>query len=125
MIIYYRNIIKNEKSSIYSSFINDYYRKIISRWRLSNHTLKIETQRYTRPKTPRNERVCSFCNTLEDEQHVVFDCPLYHNIRRKYEPTLTNKQITDILNPSYECITSIASLLYDIEKERKNLKLCP
>ena len=114
-----------EKSSIYTSFTNDYFRKIISRWRLSNHTLKIETQRYTRPKTPREERVCTFCNILEDERHVIFDCPLYHNIRRNYEQILTtNDNITNILNPSYELITDVASLLYDIEKERRNLKLC-
>ena len=126
MVKYYRDIISSgEKSSIYTSFTNDYFRKIISRWRLSNHTLKIETQRYTRPKTPREERVCTFCNILEDERHVIFDCPLYHNIRHNYEQILTtNDNITNILNPSYESITDVASLLYDIEKERRNLKLC-
>ena len=33
---------------------------------------------------------CPFCrNTLENEYHVLFKCPLYSDIRLKYIPTLT------------------------------------
>ena len=125
MVVYYKSLMKNDKSSIYTSFMNDFYRKIITRWRLSNHSLKIETQRYKRPHIPREKRVCSLCNKLEDEEHVIFVCPLYYSIRTKHQQLLSTKRnIKDILNPDHEFIVSTAKLLYDIEDERKNLKLC-
>ena len=124
MVIYYRTIVNKDISNIYTSFINDYYRRIITRWRLSNHTLKIETQRYSRPYIPRENRVCSFCNELEDETHVIFDCPLYHSIRHKHEDLLSLKRnVNDILNPEHELIFSTANLLYEIENTRKDMKL--
>ena len=124
MVIYYRTIVNKDISNIYTSFINDYYRRIITRWRLSNHTLKIETQRYSRPYIPRENRVCSFCNELEDETHVIFDCPLYHSIRHKHKDLLSLKRnVNDILNPEHELIFSTANLLYDIENTRKDMKL--
>ena len=43
MISYYRNIIHQDISCIHNSFTNDYHRLIITRWRLSNHKLRIET----------------------------------------------------------------------------------
>ena len=45
MISYYRNIIDPDISCIYNSFTNDHHRLIITRWRLSNHKLRIETGR--------------------------------------------------------------------------------
>ena len=45
----------------------DYKRAVISRWRLSNHKLRIELGRYTRPPTPREERTYTNCGVLEDE----------------------------------------------------------
>ena len=84
MIPYYRNLIHVEKSCIYTSFLNDYYRKIITRWRLSCHKLKIETGRYARPFIPREERICETCNTIDDEHHAIFICPVYHNARQNF-----------------------------------------
>ena len=77
MILYYRNLIKPETSCIYQAFVVNYYRRIITRWRLSNHQLRIETGRYTRPYVHRKARVCILCNLLEDEDHVIFVCPIY------------------------------------------------
>ena len=101
MISYYRNTIKLEKSSLYHTFLNDYYRKVITRWRLSNHKLRIETGRYTRPKTPREDRKCNICNLLEDENHVIFFCPAYDEIRTKHQVLMTNNSINLILNPDF------------------------
>ena len=75
MITYYRNIISPVKSCIYNSFLCDYFSSIITRWRLSNHKLKIEVGRYTKPLTPRNERLCDYCELLEDEYHAIFCMP--------------------------------------------------
>ena len=50
--------------------------KSIIKFRLGSHKLKIETGRWT--NTPRELRLCSTCNQLEDEFHIVFDCVEIH-----------------------------------------------
>ena len=75
MLQYYASIINVEKkSTIYNNFIDDRKRAIITRWRLSNHKLFIETGRYHIPPIPREERKCSNCHILEDESHVIYIC---------------------------------------------------
>ena len=41
---------------------------------IKNHRLRIETGRYTVPKTLKHVRICSLCqaNELESECHVIF-----------------------------------------------------
>ena len=57
----------------------------LTRLRTSSHRLAIETERWTKPhRTPRFERKCQLCNTLEDEFHFVLECPLYRDLRVKY-----------------------------------------
>ena len=63
---------------------NQNYRKALARLRTSSHTLKIETGRYTRPKTPPEDRICPHCNShaVEDEQHFLIKCSLYAEERK-------------------------------------------
>ena len=76
MLQYYSSIVNViEKCSIYNNFIDDRKRTVITRWRLSNHKLFIETGRYSNPPIPRNDRICVMCNILEDEFHAIFKCP--------------------------------------------------
>ena len=124
LVEYYKNLVGTEKSCIYNCYINDYYRIIITRWRLSCHRLKVETGRHIRPRVPREQRVCGTCNIIEDEQHVVFVCPLYQTIRTEHEDLLgKNTTITMFLNPDRDSIISTARMLYRIEKLRIDLKL--
>ena len=46
----------------------------INKFSLRNHRLRIETGRYTVPKTLKHVRICSLCqaNELESECHVIF-----------------------------------------------------
>ena len=46
----------------------------INKFSLGNHRLRIETGRYTVPKTLKHVRICSLCqaNELESECHVIF-----------------------------------------------------
>ena len=118
MCIYYNGFNFNEKSCIYSSYLNDYYRYIITRWRLSNHNLKIETGRYTRIPNDRSSRVCETCNILEDEHHVIFVCPRYTQIRGRYPELVYSGIIATFLNPGYLQVKDTACLLHDIEQER-------
>ena len=101
----------------------DYYRIIISQWRLSNHRLNVETGRYTKPITERKDRVCTMCHIVEDEQHVIFHCPRYDNIRNQYHHLTTNRTITTFLQPCYAEMVDTALFIYAIEAERENLKI--
>ena len=60
------------------------FRKILSQFRLSSHTLKIEVGRHCKPrKLPLEERTCSLCtlNVIEDEKHLLLHCPFYEEER--------------------------------------------
>ena len=123
MCIYYCNFNFIGKNCIYSSFLNDYHRYIISRWRLSNHDLKIETGRYTKPCTPREERLCNVCNSIEDEYHVIFVCPLYTTIRHNYVDLVESNNISMFLDPSFNRMKRTANFLHEIELFRKSNNL--
>ena len=121
MCIYYRNMNFQQKSCIYDSMTNDYHRFIITRWRLSNHDLKIETGRYTRPTTPREQRTCDVCGVLEDEYHAIFVCPRYNELRTGHESILACDNISTFLDCNVSNIVETASLLHGIEKKRKEV----
>ena len=53
---------------------NRRFRHAIFQLRASSHTLQIERGRYTKSKTPVNERICIVCQCLEDELHFVTAC---------------------------------------------------
>ena len=112
----------HQKSCIYNSMANDYHRFIITRWRLSNHDLKIETGRYTRPITPREERFCTMCGVIEDEYHAVFICPRYEELRIGHESILACNNISTFLDCNTTNIGETASLLHKIEKKSKDTR---
>ena len=43
--------------------------------------IKIETCRYGINRIPVNERLCESCESVEDEYHVLMQCPKYDDIR--------------------------------------------
>ena len=126
MCIRYRTLIGfSDASILYNSTLIDSKRKIITRWRLSCHKLKIETGRYTKPKTPREHRTCAICEVLDDEYHALFQCKAHRLIRRKYNELLSiHNNVKEILNPkTVESATKIASYLTEIEENMKNLEM--
>ena len=83
------------KSNIYKHLIDrfclQYYLKIsmpncytmlITRFRVSAHTLLIEKGRYIE----RDKRLCQMCdmNDVEDEYHFILKCPFYTHLRHLY-----------------------------------------
>lgn len=117
MTIYYRELLNIEKKPIiYDSFMNDSKRNVITRWRLSNHKLRIETGRYNTPPTPRNERKCTLCDVVEDEFHAIFICPVFHNIRLQFDRIFCkHNSVKSILDPSCEDMYMVANLLLEID----------
>ena len=53
---------------------------------LGSHWLKVETDRWLPSRPPRDERIWQHCHmqAVEDEQHFLFDCPLYTAIREQH-----------------------------------------
>ena len=75
-----------KKSCFLDAIKNPLHRTAINKFRLGNHQLRIETGRYTIPKTPENLRICSLCqlNEVENESHVMLSCSFYNKLRSKF-----------------------------------------
>ena len=65
-----------------SNFRKD-QRRILAKFRSCNVPLAIETGRYTRPKTPVNERTCKYCTSgeVDDETHILINCEFFDDLR--------------------------------------------
>ena len=123
----YRDICGTEHNDcLYGQFLREDKRVIITKWRLSSHNIKIETGRYTTPSTPREDRVCSKCpSSVEDEHHVVFQCPLYRRVQMKYQDLLLRlKSIPELLNPTNLVdANEVGDMLLAIDDIRRKLGL--
>ena len=63
----------------------------LSKFRLSNHALMIETGRHN--KIPKEKRFCPFCPTLvETEIHFLFQCSTYSIMRDIFHKTITENK---------------------------------
>ena len=86
----YASFKTNYKFECYLDYIPDFtVRRSLAKLRLSAHNLQIETGRFSKTKTPRDERFCLYCKsknilTVENEIHFVLACPLYMEERRKF-----------------------------------------
>ena len=80
----YLNIIKNEK-----------LKQTLTKLRVNNHILMIEQGRYQNPKLSREHRFCLICfengnEYVEDENHLICDCPAYNNLKESLFKTLNH-----------------------------------
>ena len=60
------------------------YRSALTKLRASSHTLEIERGRYTVPKTPTSERLCSVCQEVEGEIHFLIWCTRYNSLWNEF-----------------------------------------
>ena len=124
MISYYRDFNFSSKCSIYCNFMVDSNRSIITRWRFSNHSLRIETGRYQIPPLPRSERKCKICDIMEDEKHVIFNCLVYNTIRQSFRILFSdNISVSSFLEPPVTNLNMVATFLHGVEKVREKMKL--
>ena len=90
--------------------------KAISQLRSSSHKLNVETGRYGLKRLSRINRVCKFCSAedteslelilelpfadpiIEDEQHVLLQCPQYEDLRSNLSSRSQEYLLTDIEN---------------------------
>lgn len=73
-------------------------RKRYSQFRTGSHWLEIQQGRFKKPKTERRDRICDKCSmhAIEDEQHMVFDCPFYDECRRRHIGLFANLENKDL-----------------------------
>ena len=83
-------------------YVNERERVVFTRLRLSSHNLKIETGRWSR--TRRENRLCDCGPEIQDETHILFDCPktdearAQFNVNRELYPDVGN--LMDSFNSS-------------------------
>ncbi|KAF7665457.1 hypothetical protein LDENG_00143140 [Lucifuga dentata] len=65
---------------------NTKQRQILTKYRLSDHSLAIETGRHRKSWLPPEDRICSHCMTgeVETEMHFLLKCNKYKHIRIEY-----------------------------------------
>ena len=63
-------------------YLNERERVVFTRLRLSSHNLKIEKGRWSR--TIRENRLCDCGPSIQDEAHVLFDCPKTNEVRVQF-----------------------------------------
>ena len=110
---------------MYNQFLNVSKRRLITRWRLSCHRLRIETGRLESPKLERRKRTCAIRpEEVEDEHHVrvLFKCPIYDQVRNKFASIFgKHDSVEGVLNPSdVKEADLLGSFLSAIEKIRQN-----
>ena len=134
---WYSEINNSSRLQSYSIFKHDFeleryldldidkkYKLALTRFRTSSHKLMIEIGRYD--NTPREQRICQFCNMskVEDEYHFLLVCPNYRDLRRKFFkpyfchwPTLMKFE-TLLCKTSKYSVTSLSKFLYFAFKRR-------
>ena len=75
-----------------------------------SHRLKIETGRWTRPVTPRENRLCK-CKAIQTEEHVLLRCPLTAHLRTPYLEQFND--IASLFEMSTESAFLVSKLCYD------------
>ena len=120
------NTIKNEfKEELYLRLeLNSNTSKRLAQLRTSTHTLNIETGRHGANRLKLINRVCKHCCTkdmgtlelllelplsdpiIEDEEHVLRNCPLYDDLRDQLNPYTQNLLFEDITTIFENSITT-------------------
>jgi hypothetical protein len=69
---------------VYTSkeYVSERARLSFTRFRLSSHNLKVETGRWAR--IDHEDRLCECGDAVQDEHHVLLDCPKTDEARRRF-----------------------------------------
>ena len=105
------------------------YRSAYAKFRCGVAPIKIETGRYGVDRVPPEARLCMQCSRIEDEFHVIMQCPLYDDVRssclksihvlsHEFKELTSEHQFIEIMsNPLYYRIAS--RFMYDILNKRR------
>ena len=101
--------INKKEMEYYLGHPNFKYRQYITKFRMSDHQLLIETGRYY--KIPRSQRLCEICKNIDDEFHFFFTCNInavprkviieqFNNFYSYFKDIDDNEKLILFLNPS-------------------------
>ena len=98
---------------------NDKLRKTLTKYRLSEHSLAIETGRHRQTWLPREERLCSHCDKqeIETELHFLIQCDKYQLIRELFFPKFIQ------IYPNFPAIPDTEKLQILLGEERSCAKM--
>ena len=75
-------------------------RKIVTKFRCSDHRLEIQRGRQGRVRIDPENRICQICReNVENETHFLAECPLYITLRSKYLGNNVDIRIPQVLQP--------------------------
>ena len=108
-------------------------RKTLTKYRISDHRLAVETGRHRQTWRPREDRQCSLCSQgeVETEIHFLLHCDAYKEIRESYFPKIY-ENYTDInslpdeaalpylLGEKSQCATLAARYVSECQRLRDN-----
>ena len=107
---------------------NRTFRTCLSKIRLSSHKLRIESGRYGPNRSPRNERLCQFCNEpeIEDEFHFILVCKVFQDLRVKFIKTFYRTRpsmlkFVNLLNTRNKSVLiNLGKFIFHATKQRNN-----
>ena len=113
---FYNEIKTNFAFEEYLDLPNFSLRKIITKFRCSDHTLEIERGRHN--NIPREERVCKVCDCeeTETEEHFLIKCKFYETLKSKYQIRQYENSLIFLCQTSPACL---GRYLIDAFAERK------
>ena len=109
---FYQNFRKGHDAENYLEMILSFdQRRQLTKFRLSSHKLVIETGRYSKPKTPVQQKLCVLCNRneIETEKHLFLKCSLYSKLRTDFFH-IVDSQIHFVNPNSSEYIYALLSI---------------
>ena len=94
-------------------------RKSFTKFRISNHKLKNETGRYSKPL---ENRICEKCfsDEIESEEHLLLKCSFYSTSRRKLLETIKN----NINHSNFEKLSFGDKFIWLLNSESKDILIC-
>ena len=129
-IFLYKNIkLTQNQMEYYLTYPNKKVRQNITKFRISDHSLLIETGRYFR--IPRDQRLCETCKIIDDEPHFFFNCKInvkpretllqnFIEIYPNFQSLNSTEKLSKILNPSTpDQIRTVASFIEQSLELRK------
>ena len=83
--------------------------------------LPINGSSFRRQISIEQNKFCLVCNVIESEHHVIYDCPLYHDIRQRYLLEMNHSYVDVLKNGCIYSVRKISSYLFYALKRRKML----
>ena len=100
-----------------------YLRSALAKFRCGVAPIRIETGRYER--LPLESRLCSQCNSVENECHIICDCPLYEDLRNTLfeyaKPVIQNFETLNSQDKMCAVLSNTARVKYTAKVLHENL----